>query len=356
MSASRLLLILFLSSLAALASCVRSGKTPGTSDSTAVKDSSLSGGAKLERTAELVRLAMHGNKGDSFAYVLTSFQDVTMTRDSSVEKSRQRMAYRYRFDVLETSDDGSSRLRVTCLGMKFKGEYSSNGESKTMQYDSGEKNDPAKDKQFAQYNAPVNAPFEIQLSKEGKIETVSKYEEVIKRLLGKEFNTIKQEARQKIANDFAEHGLKDIVQTAFQKLEDRPLGVDSAWHHLWAGDLGFMKIRNDATYTLKGFSKGDHGRLAHISAVMTSKYIGSKTLDTGQGMATVEDFDVKGSGATVFDIEKGRPDSRTLPQTIHVRFFIDPPAELKQAAPDQAKGFRITQNATVESTVEKIAL
>jgi hypothetical protein len=185
---------------------------------------------------------------------------------------------------------------------------------------------------------------------------VSKYDEVIKRLLGKEFNTIKQDARQKIAADFAEKGLKEILQTAFQKLEDRPVGVDSTWHHLWAGDLGFMKIKNDATYTLKGFSQGAHGKFAHISAVMTSKYIGSKRLDTGQGMATVEEFDVKGSGATIFDMAQGRADSRKLTQTIRVRFFIEPPDELKQAAPEQAKNFRITQNATVESTVEKIAL
>lgn len=356
MQAPRRLLLLLVLSAAAVAACGTSGGKPGAADSAAAADTSSVAGAKVERTSDIVRLAARMKQGDAFAYAITSFQDVSMSRDSSVEKSRQRMVYRYRFDVLEAKEDGSSRLRVTCLGMLFKGEYTSNGESKTMQYDSEEKNDPAKEKQFAQYNAPVNTPFEILLSKEGRIESVSKYDDVIRRLLGKDFNTIKQDARQKIAADFAERGLKELLQTAFQKLEDRPIGVDSAWHHLWAGDLGFLKIKNDATYTLKGFTQGQYGKLAHIAAVMTSRYIGSSKLDTGQGMATVEQFDVNGSGSTVFDIAQGRPDSRKLTQTIKVRFFIEPPDELKQAAPDQAKNFRITQNATVQSTIEKIAL
>ena len=357
MIAIRHLPTLLLLATAVLASCGESGGKAGAGDSASVaKDSALAAVAKLERPTDVVRLALAFKSGDAFGYAITTVQNVSMARDSAVDKSTQRMTYRYRFDVLAVNEDGSARMRATCLAVTFKGEYDDGGTKKTMQYDSREKNPESKEKTFAQYNAPVGAPFEVTLTREGKVERVSKYDEVIKRLLGKDFNTIKQQARQKIAEDYAENGLQNILQGAFQKLEDRPVGVDSAWRHAWTGNLGFLKVQNDATYTLKGFEKSARGKLAHIAASMTSKYIGNKTLDTGQGLATVETFDITGSGTTLFNMDDGRPESRKTTQTVRVKFYVEPPEELKKMAPDQAKSFWWSQNATMESIVERIAL
>jgi hypothetical protein len=357
MTAFRHFPTLLLLATAVLASCGESGGKKGAADSASVaKDAGRADGATLERPSDVVRLALTFTVGDAFGYAITTLQDVSMTRDSNVEKSTQRMTYRYRFDVLARNGDGSARLRATCLAVTFKGDYDDGGTKKSMLYDSREKNTETKEKTFAQYNAPVGAPFDIVLSREGKVERVSNYDKVIARLLGKDFNTIKQQARQKIAEDYAENGLKNILQGAFQKLEDRPVGVDSAWHHAWAGTLGFLKVQNDATYTLKGFEKSARGKLAHIAATMTSKYVGSKTLDTGQGLATVETFDIKGTGTTLFNMDDGRPESRKTSQTVRVKFYVEPPEELKKMAPDQAKSFWWSQNATMESIVERIAL
>ncbi len=38
---------------------------------------------------------------------------------------------------------------------------------------------------------------------------------------------------------------------------------------------------------------------------------------------------------------------------MRVKFYVEPPEELKKLVPDQAKDFWMTQDATVENTVER---
>lgn len=341
-----------------ISACGNSGGGGAADSTSAAAGDSLTADvpANLERGEGPIQLALRFRKGDAFGYAIKTTQNVAITSDTIVDKSVQTMTYRYRFDVLDTLSDGSARLRATCLAMRFEGEYESAGTKKSMRYDSGEKNDPAKEKMFMQYAACVGAPFEIVLSPQGRIERVGGTDAVIQRLLGADRKTMSSDAVAKVTADYSENGLKGIVQQAFQKLPERPVAADSLWKHSWGGTLGFLRLQNDATYTLKGFQQRPEGRAAIITAKMTSRYTGDKRLDTGQGMATVHAFDVSGSGLTVFDLAAGRPASRAIMQKVYAKFFVEPPAELKQVAPDQAKDFWWIQEATIGNTVETIKL
>jgi len=334
----------------------------GAVDSTkAAAADSLSTGlpGSLERTADTLRLSLLFKKGEAFGFSITTRQDVKNSVDTMVEKSTQSTTVSYRFDVDEVLPDGSARLRATCLRVVFSGNYTKEGVRRSMLYDSEEKNDPAKEKTFAQYNAPVNTPFEALISKDGRISGVTKYDGVIKRLLGGDYGKVAKNARDRIGESYAEEGLKNIIQMAFQKFEDRPVGIDSSWKHSWTGAVGFLKIRNDATYVLKGFKSSPEldGRLAYIEGRLQSTYTGPKVLDTGEGNATIEKFNVRGVGLTVFSMKEGKPVSRTLRQARSTSFFVEPPAELREQAPDRSlPGYRWAQEATVENTVARIKL
>ena len=339
-----------------IAACGKSGG--GAADSTRVTQDSLVEGvpADLERGTGPEALVQRFAKGDAFGYSIKSVQDVTIKNDTVAEQSMQTVEYRYRFDVLESRADGSARVRATCLGVRFDGEYSGTGSKRTMHYDSKETNDASKEKMFMQYAAPLGTPYEAILTPQGKVESVSGTDAVIDRLLGSDKKTIAAEGVRRIAADYSENGLKNVLQQAFQKLPEYKVATDSTWTHTWAGSLGFLKLQNDAVYTMKGFQKTPLGRSAVITATMTSRYMGGKRIETGQGMATVDKFNVRGSGLTLFNVDTGRPATRKITQKVSAKFFIEPPAELKQAAPDQARDFWWSQEATIESVVSTITL
>ncbi len=350
-------LLLSLLMISFICSCGGEAKNNAKGDSTSVDGSDgVELPANLERTDEPLTFSYALEKGEAFGYSITTTERVTITRDSLEENSTQIVTYRYKFEVLDVASDGEAVLQATCLGVEFDGQYKDVRGSRKMEYDSDKPNDASKEKMYARYNAMVNIPFEITLASTGKITSVNKLDAVMKKLLGEDYATIAHEAKTKLTSDFGNQVLKSTIQWAFQNFEPRPISVDSSWTMKWTGELGYLKLEHIATYTLKGISKTPMEENAHIVISMTSKYIGEKRMDTGQGMATVNAFDVKGSGTTTFDMRRRRSKARKLKQQIYVKFFVEMPEEVKQLAPDQAKDFWLVQKASIENVIAPLSL
>lgn len=299
-----------------------------------------------------VPLQYRFTKGDRFAFQITTDQNVKQARDTVEDINHQVIKYWYRFEVAEPRAKGGARLKVTCDRVTFALTQNTMGRERQMSYDSKAQNTDEVEKLYAQYNAPVDTPFEIVLEADGHISAVEKLGEVIKNFLRDDYETTKSDYRATIERDYAESGLKQVLQMAFQKLPDAPVGKDSTWTMVRPEKLGYLEFRNDAVYRIRDIVETPKGRLAHIRAQLTSMYTGSKKMDTGQGMATMDDFDVKGRGLTVFNLDAGRVRRRSLETNVHVRMYVEPPEELKEVAPDQARNFWWTQDAQVINTIE----
>lgn len=349
--------------LALTAGCSK-GKTGGNTaaDSTAAAAhgataaADTAGAAALKGHGASIDMRLKFKKGQVFGYSIVTAQNVKTTQDSLVSRSKQTIRYDYEFKVLKALPDGGARLQATCRRVVFDGNYQTPKGEKKMHYDSGEKNDRDKNKEFAQYNATVHTPFELVLNGEAKVTEVDKVDGVVKNLMSDDYKTAKLTTKQAVAKDYSEHALKDVIQLAFQKVENRPVKVDSSWKLVWSGKMGYMDIRNTATYTLTGYEDTPQGRIAHIRANLLSEYLGERKLDTGQGTATVDSFKVGGNGETTFNVDTGKPVTRRMKQTLYVKFFIEPPAELKQQAPDQAHDFWMIQDAQIENTITPLPL
>jgi hypothetical protein len=356
MTSSKTIFALFLLVLIALPGCGRSGdKAAG--DSTKVKSAdsaTVDIPRNLQKEAAPATFAYRFKKGDEFRYSIKNVERVKMSRDTLVENNLQEITYKYSFRVLDTTPDGDARIEATCLAVFFKGDYRSSEAKKSMEYNSEEKNSKEKEKVFSRYNAPVNTPFEITVNKSGLITSIDRIDNVIARLMGDDFKTSKAQAKKMVEKDYGENGLKNIIQLVFQKFEPEPIGIDSSWISTWNGKIGFLSVQHTAVYTLKGYEPGPQGKLAHIAIRLTSKYMGDKKLDTGEGIATMEKFDIKGSGVTVFNADRGTPVRRKMAQTVFAKFFVQPPEELKKVAPEQAKDFWWTQEASVENDIEPL--
>ncbi|GEM_PF-1146889 len=308
-------------------------------------------GSSVELAAPLP-LRYTFSAGDRFSFLIVTDQQVTQLQDSIEDINHQVIKYWYRFDVLEPGADGGGRLRVTCDRVIFELTQSTEGREREMSYDSQAENTDEVEKLYAQYNAPVNTPFEIVVEPDGHVSSIENLGAVIRNFLRDDYETTKSDYRETIERDYADSGLKQILQLAFQKLPDQPVGRDSSWTMIRPEKLGYLEYRNDAEYRIRDIVASPAGQLAHIDAQLTSMYTGSKKMDTGQGMATMDLFDVGGKGLTVFNLDEGRVRRRSLQTNVHVRMYVEPPDELKEIAPQQARNFWWTQKASVKTTVE----
>jgi hypothetical protein len=291
------------------------------------------------------------SKGERFGYRISKDEQVTMLQDSVAEDKHQVVTYWYTFTVLDAFDIGGARLLAECDRVQFSGTYNSPAGKREMTYDSDADNPHEIEKLYTQYNAPVNSPFEVLVAPDGRIADIDNLDEVIRNYLKDDYATTKKDQLELIKQDYAETGLFNVLQMMFQKLPETQVSVDSTWTLVRPERFGYLSIRNEAVYAVKDITRTSNGDLVHITARITSTYTGKKTVDTGQGMATMSDFDVKGSGRSSYNLQKGRIHRRELRNRIFVKMFIELPAELKRLAPDQ-KDFWWTQRATVVDTIE----
>jgi hypothetical protein len=312
--------------------------------------------ANLEKTGDLTKLQYVFKKGDVFGFTISNVEKNKISRDTSAEVNESTIRYSYKFEVLEAFPEGGGRLQTTLLRVQFNGRYKDPSGSRVMEFDSDKKNDKEKEKSYMQYSAALNTPFEIVVDRDGKLSDIRNLEMVIKRYMGNDYNTTKAEQRKLVERTYGESALKGIIQLAFQKVENKSLGIDSSWRINMAENIGFLKVQNDAKYTLKGYQRTSTGKFAHIEIVMKTTYVGAKKLDTGQGWATISDFKVDGKGSTIFDMDRMRVASRAFRQSIYMKFYIEPPEELKKVAPEQGKNFWMVQEASVDNIIEALHL
>jgi hypothetical protein len=311
--------------------------------------------ASLDTQGDATTFIYRFTAGEIFGYSIRNVERVKMTRDTAVETNVQEVTYRYAFKVVAVAADGSATLQATCLGVTFSGEYQTPSGKKSMSYDSDKANSPQTERTYAKYGAPVKTPFEITVDSGGLITSVGKLDGVIRRLMGDDYKTAKAQARGMIEKDYGENGLKNIVQLAFQTFDGKPVGVDESWVRTWSGKFGYLAAEHTGTYTLKGYSGEQGARQAHFAIALTSRYMGSRKLDTGQGIATMEEFTVRGSGHTAFDMARGRSASRKLVQTVFTKLWVEVPAELKQLQPELHDFWWIT-DGSVDNEIEPIAM
>jgi len=354
---STFLLLLLLLFAAACKSTGDQGEAPA--DAAAVEEQSDPGNLLTDEDRGTpvpleapVSLTYRFKVGDVFGYVFSSVQQVDLFQDSAAEKNHQEIRHWYRFEVLVAGENGGGRLRVICDRVTFNGAYRSKAGSNEISYDSDAENSYDIEKRFAEHNAPVDAPFEITVESDGRISAVDKLDGVVKNYLRDDYKTTRQGDIESVKSAIADAKLKAVLQLAFQKLADKPVAKDSTWRIVRQDKLGYLGKEDAAEYTVRDVVSSPKGRVAHIGVRISSRYMGDKTFDTGQGMATMDTFDVTGRGLTVFNMLHGRVQRRNLRTDVHVRMYVEPPEELKELAPEQAKNFWWTQKAFIEDSIE----
>ena len=307
----------------------------------------------LSGKGESIRLEFRLKKGDVFGYKIRTVEDVNLVQDSTASHNRNELEYGYKFEVLETDQAGGGTLRATCTYVKFNGEYESAGQQQKMEYDSRKQNPRETQKLYAQYNAPVNTPYEFVINGQGMITAVNSSDDILKRLLFDDFNTTSFETKQMLKQEYNSNGLKSVIQLAFQRVPNGMVESDSTWDYNWEGSIGFLKISNQAVYALKGYEESGGDRIAHIHALLKTTYTGPRKIDTGEGMANIETFNVGGKGLAKFNASTGKPVSRRTKQTVEAKFFVEVPEDLKAADPN-AHDFWLSQSAVVENDISPL--
>lgn len=347
----------FLIPLFLIISCGKNDQSASKSDSTRtvseterIMDSLDQRPADLQPVGSATMLAYRFTKGEAFTYTFETKTHVEQQTDTIKQVSDQDLKFTYDFQVIDFDEAlGISKLKATCIKISFRGKY----DAREFSYDSDSPLDKMQERMFAQYNAPLRQPFRIDVASDGTIKSISDVEKIVERLMGNDYKTAKFETKKRITEEYANNTIKDQLQLLFQKLPEKPVATDSVWNITWEGILGFLKVRHIANYQLNGIRQKGDERIAHIGIKMKSQYVGPKMMETEQGQATVEQFDVRGSGSSEFDLAKTRTRARVMQQEVSTAWSVVPPEELKKQIPNLGT-IRMSQRANVSTKVEEI--
>jgi len=303
----------------------------------------------LERPRQVV---YRFSSGDSFGYKIHIVENVLQTRATIEEKNEQEVVYWYALDVVEAYPTGGGRLRATCDRVSFRHTSSDGKDTREMTYDTDAENPHDVEKQFSRFNAPVNTPFEMVVDSDGRIALIDNMDDVIRKYLSDDYATTKSDQLALIQRDYAETSIRSVLQHAFQKLPETPVGIDSSWVVVQSEKFGYLSVRNDGKYTVTDVTNTSHGMLMHIDVRLTSTHTGPRVMDTGQGIATMDTFDVQAVGRTTLNLDKGRIHRRTMKNTVYVKLWVEQPEETKRMFPDEMQDFWWVQDASIVTTVE----
>lgn len=243
--------------------------------------------------------------GDSFDYKLSTITNNTqsLNTDTTLQSgASQSLYYTFNVDVIsKKKDDYTLKINIEDVTL------SGNVNGMPIEYKSSAQNPAELKKQFVEYEAISNAPFQIVLSNKGDIKSVSGVEKIVNNLLSINGNTnISINERLGLIKNVKESMVKPLSQQIFRELPKDKVNKDSTWTYNYPSiPLAVFEVTNKAMFRVGTYEKFASDTLLNIIASLRSEFNGNNTVvDKG-----IEYFfsnpEVDGSGKIQFNISKG---------------------------------------------------
>ena len=198
-----------------------------TFDSTALQTTSIDSG---EQKPFLMRYKFM--PGESVKYRLTTISktEQSMKADSTMSESfDQTIIFIIDFKTVSLDQDSIAELECTFTSINLK----ASARDQEFNYQSGTQIDSSKRVQFAEYEALVNSPFNVRISKLGAVVDIYKADRILNKYLDLKNLTDSVDAQQKIlaAQDLSDRSIKPLLTQIFREVPKGKVGVDSTWNY-----------------------------------------------------------------------------------------------------------------------------
>jgi hypothetical protein len=264
--------------------------------STLVKKDPTSGKDKA-----MLKYMVH--KGDKFLYKMTAKTSTSETSPATggkEEKQDNEVTYFYDKEVTDVDPSGIMSFKV-----KYDSIYiTAKMDTQTVVFKSNIKDSVNMNPAFIQYNAVINEPFYIRVSRDGEITDVYGLEKIHENIFKALGDTLKEEDKAQIKESFGKESIKEILQQEYQLFPKQEVSVDSSWVRSYNTQVLLFEVVNTAKYTLKSIENNNNVITANIEAGLNVDFLNKEVKQKGVKF-TIENSETTGSGKITFNLNKG---------------------------------------------------
>jgi len=261
-----------------------------------------------DEKGEKIILKFKPEVGDKFKYKLKIEQNSTdkssLNKNKEVKTSQILELY-YTNEVTEINESGIITFKVNYDSVKMDLSAVSPDSSITMSYNSNNKDEKSKNKDFMLFDALVGKDFKARVTNSGEVTTLYDLEKVFEYIY-KEYGDTLKSTDKEIVRKSIEDELKELIQSQFQVLPEKEVYKDSSWSFNQEAALGSFPAENVLTYKIASIDKTDNGIIIGLDASLDFKVIENSFKDKSTGLSyKLEDVKGEGSGKIEFNLSRG---------------------------------------------------
>ncbi len=246
-------------------------------------------------------------KGKNYNYRLTSLSDdnQTIKADTTIlQHVTQNVTYLMTLSLSNVDKDTVMEMACNITSIKL----DANANGKKTSYQSGLTKDSTERAQFAEYEALIQNPFSIRITKYGEILEVFRADKIVTKFLELKGTpaTVTSEEKDALRKSIIEGALKPLLVQIFRQVPQNQVAKDSSWSFTQPpSQFLIYQLQNTNAYKVLSLDKFNNDKLAVIDA-------GLKSVLTGKDEITNRGVNYKfkkpvtsASGKIFFNLTKG---------------------------------------------------
>ncbi len=247
-------------------------------------------------------------KGEKYDYRLTVISQSVQTVEGDTNFTRsfeQSIRYLLELDPVQIEKDSTTELQITCKSFNLE----VNGNGQNIKYTSSGNPDSADAVKYAEYEAFVNNPFSIRISKSGQILDVMRAERVSNKFLELRgvADSVKAEEKSMIKDDLVKNIIKPLLAQIVREYPETKVAKDSSWQkQLSPVQIMTFQVQYTNTYKVEKLESLNGDKIAVVSGSVKSKVDGKTSYTDERGIKYQFKKPVStANGKVYFNLSKG---------------------------------------------------
>lgn len=300
-------LFLFILSITLFSIGCSKKETPVVNKNQFVTDTSEIKTVPISNPNESFTFKYNYEKGKKYHYRISSTaSDIeTMKADSTVTQTvKQNSIYNIELSPTETDQGGTMEISAVINSIKIDAQMG--GERIT--YQSGTVKDTAEKIKYSQYEALVQNPFSIRISRLGEILEIMRVDKIVSKFfeINPKANAMNTEQKSAVRMNFIEGLLRPLFVQIFKPIPDHSTAKDSIWTVTQPpAEALVFKLENTNIFKVANLEKLDNDKIAIIDASIKSVVTGNnKAVDRGVSYDFTKPV-INATGKIYFNLDKG---------------------------------------------------
>ncbi len=270
-------------------------------------DSSDIKAAPVENPNQSFLLRYNLEKNKKYHYRITTLSNDTQKIEADsvlTQKIQQNVVYL--MDIELKNVDQDSTMEFNCNFNSIKVNADVNGQK--FNYESGVTPDSTNKKQYTDYEALINNPFSVRVSKLGEILEVFRADKIVSNFIEMKGlkDSVNSSQKETLRQNIIDSGLKPLLLLVFRKLPSKEIAKDSTWTIKQPeSQLMVYKLQTTTNFKVTNLEKLNGDKLATIDANANTKITGDNKV-TNRGVTyNFKKPESKASGKIFFNLSKG---------------------------------------------------